>query len=113
MPCPNAEQIRRASRRATVAVPPPQLDPVRIGEAVLGVFRRFDYTALDLEALIYFTLQAFEVHPASYESVYKSVRQYVMKNFAIQQGRFMGFEQMCMSRLIVCYTDTEPGYEKR
>jgi len=82
-------------------------------EATLGAFRRYHYNAMDLEALIYFSMQAFSVDPNTYEGIYKALRTYILKNFAIEQGSFIGYSDFNMHRLIVCYTDVESGYDKR
>ena len=111
MPCPSSVEVRRHTRRPTVAIP--QLDSNRIGEAIFGVFRRFNYNAIDLEALIYFTMQSFEVRPESYEGMYKIIRNHIIKNFAITQGSFIGMADIHMHRLTVCYTDVDTSYSIR
>lgn len=71
---------------------------------LLGLFKRFDYIAIDMEALIYFTLQAFHVTPTTYEGMYKMVRSHIMANFAIHQAGHLRLNEVNMRRSLVCYT---------
>lgn len=76
----------------------------RIQEVILGIFKRYDYIAIDMEALIYFTLQAFHVTPAGYEGMYKMVRSHIFSNFAIHQAGHLRLNEISMRRQMVCYT---------
>ena len=65
---------------------------------------RFGNTGMDLEALIHFTLQNFDVTPINYEAMYKTVRAHVLKNFAIEQGQSIRLNEFSMRRITVCHT---------
>lgn len=81
-----------------------QFDATRIQEVILGFFKRMDYAAVDLEALIYFVLQCFHVTTSTYEVMYKTVRKHIISNFAIHQGANVRLSEISMRRLTVCYT---------
>lgn len=109
-PCPRPQHpsdgsIPRPTRRPTVSLR--IIEPNRLQEAILGTFKRFDCHAMDMEALIYFTLQSFDVTPGTYEGTYKVVREHILKNFAIHQAGPLRLADINMYRLSVsvCYTD--------
>jgi hypothetical protein len=99
---PNHLDITRTSRRPTTAIH--QFDPHRFQEVILGVFKRWGLNAIDLEALIHFCLQAFEVSPDNYETMHKTVKAHVLKNFAIHQGSQLRLNEVSMRRITVCHT---------
>lgn len=90
------------THRPTVALQ--QFEPTRVQEVILGIFKRFDYTAIDMECLIYFTLQYFHVTPATYEVMHKVVRSHILANFAIEQSGHLRLSEVSMRRSMVCYT---------
>lgn len=92
----------RYSHRPTVSFQ--QFEETRIQEVILGVFRRFDYKAVDLDSLVYFTLQFFYVTPESYEVMHRVVRNHIIAHFAISQGKLKPPSDNSTRRLIVCYT---------
>lgn len=111
LPSQHVQEDKRYTRRPTVSIP--QIDPNRLQEAIFGVFRKYDYNAMDLEALIYFSMQALTVEPNTYEGMYKAMRAYILKNFAIEQGSFIGYAEFSMHRLLICYTDNSSDYESK
>src|SRR4051812_23389260 len=90
------------TRRPTVFVP--SITTHRIQEVVLGTFMRYGHTPIDLEALVYFVLQHFDVNPISYEDMYKLVRKHILSNFAVHQGDHIRLSEVSMRRLTVVYT---------
>jgi len=100
--------LLRPSKRPTVEIH--QFDGPRIQEAILGVFKTYNYKAIDLDALIYFALQAFEVVPTSYEYMAGTIRTHIMKHFAIEQGAYRPTSDVHIRRVVVCYT-VEKGDE--
>lgn len=99
---PTHLDITRTSRRPTSYFN--QNDPNRMQEVVLATFKRFRLNAIDLEALIHFTLQAFEVTPLNYEEMHKTVKAHILKNFAIHQGSQLRLSEVSMRRITVCHT---------
>jgi len=57
-----------------------------------------------MEALIFLTLREFNVSFESFESMYKTVKAHVLKNFAIQQGTHLRLTDIAMRRITVCHT---------
>ncbi len=95
-------RITRPTRRPTVAIE--AVGPKRIQEVIIGIFKRYDFMPMDLELLVYFTLQSFEVSPAHFESMQRAVRTHIMANFAIHQGAHIRLTDLNMRRITVCYT---------
>lgn len=95
----------RATRRPTAMVK--SVNPTRLQEAILGTFSRFGVNSMDMEALIYFSLQVIPdlVDPITFESVHRFTRQHILKNFAIHQSGPIRLAEVSMYRLVVCYTD--------
>lgn len=99
---PTHLDITRKSRRPTTSFSP--IDERRIQEVILGVFRRHQVNAMDMEALIFYALQAFDVHPDTYEIMFKSVKAHILKHFAIHQGSNLRLSEVMMRRITVCHT---------
>lgn len=99
---PTHLDITRKSRRPTTSFSP--IDERRIQEVILGVFRRHQMNAMDMEALIFYSLQAFDVHPDTYEIMFKSVKAHILKHFAIHQGGQLRLSEVLMRRITVCHT---------
>lgn len=94
--------VKRPSKKQTVVIS--QLQPDRIQAAIIGVFKKYDYEPIDLEALIYFTMQKFEVSIHSHESIYKVIRSHIFSNnFTITQGRHLSMSDIYMRRILVSY----------
>lgn len=87
--------------RPTVSIN--QFEEHRIQEVILGVFKKFDCSIIDMEALIYFVLQEFTVKPHTYEHMYKQVKEHILHNFNIEQGSFTRLNEFNMRRLFVCH----------
>lgn len=94
--------LTRASVRPTSMVS--TFGPERIQEVVLGIFRRFATTSMDMDALVYFVLREFNVGPSTFEHMQKTVKAHILKNFAIQQGAPLRLTEVAMRRVTVCYT---------
>ncbi len=92
----------RTSKRPTTAFSP--FLEHRIQEVLLNVFKRNGTEAIDMEALIYFTLREFDVSHDTYEQMYKSIRAHILKHFAIHQGSSLRLSDFQMRRLTVCLT---------
>lgn len=92
----------RYTSRPTVALS--TFDATRIQEVILGIFKKYDYAAIDMEALVYFVLQYFHITPATYEVMHKTVKNHIISNFAIHQGSSVRLSEISMRRLTVCYT---------
>lgn len=99
---PSSSAHQRYSHRPTVSFQ--QFEETRIQEVVLGIFKRFDYKAVDLDALVYFTLQFFYVTPETYEVMHRVVKNHIISHFAISQGKLKPPSDNSTRRLTVCYT---------
>ena len=101
MPSP----IHRPTRRPTLTIK--AVDPRRVQESVLGVFRRFSVISMDIDTLLFYALQAFDpdMKPEEFEGMHRYMRAHVMKNFATFQGETLRLTDFSMHRLTVCYTD--------
>lgn len=85
----------------------PKLTTEQIQSTVLSVLDRFGYEPIDLEALIFFTLQSFDINPLSYENLYKIIRNHILHNFSLEQGPHVRLSEISMRRITVSYTRTE------
>lgn len=98
----------RHPRRKTSPIPiHAQLHPNKLNLIILELFKKYDYEPIDLEALIFCTLQRFEVSVHAYESMYKFTRQFIISNFKITQGRHRLLQEVDMRRMVVSCSHTE------
>jgi hypothetical protein len=98
-----------AARRPTTSVKV-STNTDRVQEAIRGVFSRFKSSSIDLDALIFFSLQTLQcTSPDKYESMHRLVRDHIMKNFTIHQGGPLRLADQNMYRLIVTCIDNVDG----
>jgi hypothetical protein len=76
----------------------------KIQESLVYIFKKYELKPLDIEVLIYMTLQCFEVAPLTYESMYRIVKQHIISGFVIQQGAHIDRQDVALRRVIVYYT---------
>jgi len=76
----------------------------KIHENLNRIFKQFELKPIDIEALIYLTLQAFDVNPLTYEAMYKIIRQQIVDRYMIQQGSHIPRQDVSMRRVIVYHT---------
>jgi hypothetical protein len=89
---------RYSSRRHAITS---QMHPHHIHKKVLDVFKKYDYEAADLEALIFLTLKEMEVSIHNYEQLHRTVRSYIMANFNLTPGKLLTLHETGMRRLTV------------
>lgn len=94
---------KKSSRKYLLAKPPKSQNSLhyRIHSAIMELFKRYDYEPMDLDALIFCTMQKFEISLHSYETMYKTVKQHIIDHFAVQQGRHLLLQDVSMRKLIV------------
>ncbi len=96
------DDITRATRRPTAFHS--AFGPDRIQEVILGIFRRFNVSSIDLDALVHFVLREFIIGPETFEHMAKTVKAHVFKNFAIHQGAPLRLTEVHVRRITVCHT---------
>lgn len=101
---------RTPTRRPTISVSAVVPNVVRLQEAILGTFGRYGVHAMDMEALIHFTLMALPelVDPSTFEGLHRLTREHILKNFAIHQSGPLRLNEISVYRLIVCHTSDDP-----
>lgn len=101
----NRRIATRPTRRPTIAIE--AFGPRRIQEVIIGVFKRYDFMPMDIEALVYFAMLSFDVTPNNHEDMYRTIKAHSMANFAIHQGKHIRLTDLNMRRVTVCYTIEE------
>lgn len=75
----------------------------KIQDSLTRTFKLYEMKPMDIEVLIYLTLQSFDVTPLTYEAMYKIIKAHILNGFVIQQGAHIRMQDISMRRLIIYY----------
>jgi hypothetical protein len=93
--------VRRHSSRPHALTS--QVHPHRLQEKILEIFKKSDYDPMDLETLIFFVMQNMDVSIHTYESMQRTIKNYIMANFGVVPGKLLTLHEVGMRRLtIIC-----------
>lgn len=93
------ENISLATRNSKAALK--KFNPDIIHEIIVGVFRQFSCSSVDLDALIYMVLREFAVEPNKYVGMHSTVKSHILSNFVIKQGEPLAHTEVNMRRINV------------
>jgi hypothetical protein len=83
-----------------------QWSPSKIQNAILELFDKYDYQSIDLDALIFFVMQRFDVSVDTYENLYRVVRRHILSNFPATAGKHILLQEVSMRRMVIDCTST-------